>query len=171
MTVNGELFFGEMNMANHMKQAWDGYVKQCMPKNPSEIQYTETKRAFYGGGYVALTASRDRDLAESVALEIAEFLKQEVMRVQQNRSPVKADSNLPPETRRQVQVDYLRCQATGYDDESCRAVLSRFDEAKDVAMAMFSMLQGLYPGDNPHAIQCTLVAMHSFIEVIKEMNY
>lgn len=167
MTVNGELFFGEMNMANHMKQAWDGYVKQCMPKNPSEIQYTETKRAFYGGGYVALTASRDRDLAESVALEIAEFLKQEVMRVQQNRSPVKADSNLPPETRRQVQVDYLRCQATGYDDASCNEVLNTFDEARDVAKAMFAMLQKIYSGNNHRALQCTLLSIHAFISLAK----
>lgn len=152
-------------MSNSIKEAWDGYVKQCMPEVPHPIQYTETRRAFYGGAGVALSMSKNPQLAISLAYEIKEFLRQEVERFE--NVPATEEAPIDPETNRKVAVDYLRCQATGYDDASCNEVLNTFDEARDVAKAMFAMLQKIYSGNNHRALQCTLLSIHAFISLAK----
>lgn len=156
-------------MSNSLKEAWDSYVKQCMPKRPHPIQYTETRRAFYGGANVALAISKNPQMAISLANELKEFLREEVERFEAGYDPT-AEAPIEHGVKRRIAVDHLRCQATGYDDESCRSALSIFDESKDVAIAMFSMLQKLCPGNNQHCMQCTVVGMQSLLAVIRQMN-
>lgn len=63
---------------------WEEYVKKVMPHGVHEVQYRETKRAFYAACYKMLVSTRDiaghEDISEDDAIALLEGWENECLR-------------------------------------------------------------------------------------------
>lgn len=161
----------------YVEQKWNSYAAACVPAPPGTPQYEETRKAFYAAGVVIMSAverTGDPEITEAAGVEFLKSIGDELrgfvsgvrQQTTQERSKNFRDHRVDPAQRRKIQIDFLRCKATGYDEESCLAVFDCFAMSKPVAVAIFRMLQAEM--DNEPALQLALLAHTSMLSTIRE---
>jgi hypothetical protein len=164
-------------MKKMVEQFWNSYAHKLVPAQPGTTQYDETRKAFYGGAAVIMGACKaigESETSEEAGVFLMQSIEQELndfqaeMRREQAPKPKTPVNRVDPEYRereRNAHKDKLRCESTGYDDESCLAVLNRYGMSREVAVALFRMMQPDMP--NQIALALTILAHKAALEAIR----
>ncbi len=170
-----EQFRSGGNAMKYVESKWKSFAASCVPAPPGSTQYEEMRKAFYAGGVVIIAAvevTGDPRVPEEAGATFLQDIGNELRSfMSEIRSAVQTPVvNPDPDQRkieREAHKDKLRCESTGYDDESCLAVLNRYGVSSDVAVALFRMMQQSEM-PNQMALGLSLLAHKAALEAIKD---